>query len=136
MSRPPRLASPSRARLGRALTLGGYFGLLGLVLAWFVWIAPPERLPRVLPLAALALPLLFPLRGLLHGRRYTHQWTSFLALPYFAIGVDAWFNPAPGRAWLGAAMTLCALALFAGTVIYARYTPSAPSPTSAVPPAD
>jgi uncharacterized membrane protein len=34
-----------------------------------------------------ALPLLLPLRGILHGRRYTFQWSSMLILGYFAEGV-------------------------------------------------
>jgi len=31
---------------------------------------------------ALGTPLLFPLRGLLHGRPYTYAWSLFLALGY------------------------------------------------------
>ena len=122
--RRARLADPRRARIGRVTTLVGYFGLLGLILNWFTWIAPPVTMPRAFPLIALAVPLLFPLRGLLHGRRYTHQWTSFLALVYFAIGIDAWFNAASGGTWLGAAAVLFATLLFVGAVVYARYTPS------------
>ncbi|MFP4160578.1 MAG: DUF2069 domain-containing protein, partial [Ectothiorhodospira sp.] len=53
--------------LFRLLTLGGLFGLLLLILMETLWISPPERLPRALVLAVLALPLLLPLRGLLHG---------------------------------------------------------------------
>lgn len=122
--RKPRYADPSKARLGRVMTLVGYLGLLALILNWFIWISPPERVPRAFPIIALAVPLLFPLRGLLHGRRYTHQWTSFLTMVYFAIGVDAWANAAAGAAWLGMAMVALSLLLFVGTVVYARYTPS------------
>ena len=128
-ARKPRYANPARARLGRVLTLVGHLGLLALILAWFTWIAPPATMPRAFPIIALAVPLLFPLRGLLHGRRYTHQWASFLSMPYFAVGIDAWFNAAAGQAWLGALTVLLSLALFVGTVLYARYTPSGgPSP--------
>jgi hypothetical protein len=38
-------------------------------------------------LALKALPLLLPLRGILHGRRYTYQWTSLLVLLYLAEGL-------------------------------------------------
>ena len=124
--RKPRFADPRRARVGRALTLTGYLGLLALILNWFAWIAPPERVPRAFPMIALAVPLLFPLRGILHGRRYTHLWTGFLSMAYVAIGIDAWANAAPGTAWLGATMTVLATLLFVGTVVYARYTPSGP----------
>ena len=129
--RKPRYADPRRARVGRVLTLVGFFGLVALFLNWFVWIAPPATMPRAFPIIALVVPLLFPMRGLLHGRRYTHQWTSFLTMVYFALGVDAWFNAAPAREWLGAAQVLFSLALFVGTVLYARYTPSGePSPAA------
>lgn len=123
-ARKPRYADPSKARIGRALTLIGHLGLLALILNWFIWISPPSTVPRAFPIIALAVPLLFPLRGLLHGRRYTHQWTSFLSMAYFALGIDAWANAAAGAAWLGATTVLLSLLLFVGTVVYARYTPS------------
>ena len=123
-TRKPRFEDPGRARVGRVTTLVGHLGLLALIVNWFTWIAPPAVLPRAFPIIALAVPLLFPLRGILHGRRYTHQWTSFLSMVYFAIGIDAWLNAAAGTAWLGATMVLLSLALFVGTVAYARYTAS------------
>ena len=127
-ARKPRYADPARARVGRVMTLSGHLGLLALILNWFIWISPPSTVPRAFPIIALAVPLLFPLRGLLHGRRYTHQWTSFLSMVYFALGIDAWANAAAGAAWLGALTVLLSLLLFVGTVVYARYTPSgAPS---------
>jgi len=120
----PRLADPKRARAGRVSTLVGYFGLLLVILNWFTWIAPPLTMPRAFPIIALAVPLLFPLRGLLHGRRYTHQWVNFLSMLYFMLGVDAWLNAAAGTAWLGALTVLFSLLLFGGTATYARYTAS------------
>jgi len=101
------------------LMLGGYFALLALLLNWMTWIAPPERFPIVLALILLAVPLLFPLRGLLHGRSYTSAWTSFLALFYFAFGVDA-VAAAEDPAWLGWSAIAASIALFAGCVGYVR----------------
>ena len=103
----------------RVLALAGYFVLLFLLLNWLTWLSPPRGVPVALALILLSVPLLFPLRGLLHGRPYTHAWTSFLALLYFAYGIDA---VAAGHdpAWLGAAAIIASLALFAGCVGYAR----------------
>lgn len=110
------------ASAARWLTLAAYFALLALLLNWWTWLAPPQRVPISLALILTAGPLLLPLRGLLHGRAYTHAWTSFLALPYFALGVDALAGgTAPG--WLGVAVVIASLALFAGAVGYARYRP-------------
>jgi len=124
--RKPRLESPSRARKGRIITLIGYFGLLALIINWFTWLAPPVQVPRSLVLAALAIPLLFPLRGILHAKRYTHQWVGFLSLLYFIIGVDVWYNRIEIESLLGASMVLFSLLLLIGSSVYARYTPTPP----------
>ena len=122
--RKPRLASPRHARIARVITLVGYFGLLLLILNWFTWIAPPAQVPRSLLLIVLAGPLLIPLRGLLNGRRYTHQWVNFLALFYFVVGVDVWYTFQPDERWIGMLTTLFSLMLCAGSAMYARFTPS------------
>lgn len=101
------------------LTLVGYFSLLGLLLNWHTWIAPPTRAPISVVLLVLAVPLLAPLRGLLHGRPFTHAWTSFLALPYFAVGVDA-VAAGVTPAWLGWCTVAASVVLFAGAIGYAR----------------
>lgn len=106
------------------MTLTGLLGLIALLIAWFTVLSPPATLPRSLLILLLVGPLLFPLRGVLNNRRYTHQWVGFLAMLYFAGGIDAWMNPRPGDAWLGAAMTLLATSLFVGSVMVARYTAS------------
>jgi uncharacterized membrane protein len=124
---PKRKADPTRAKIGRVLTLVGHLGLILLFVNWLTWIAPPERVPRGFVLLLAVFPLLLPLRGLLHGRRYTHQWTSFLSMLYFAVGIDLWFNPAEGAAMLGAAAALLSVLQFVGCVMYARYTPSVPA---------
>ncbi len=106
-----------RQTLARWVTLVGYFGLLALLLNWFTWLAPPKVVPRALPLIALTVPLLFPLRGLLHASTYTHAWVSLLALPYFAIGVDVAFNRSDQRS-LGLLLVLFSVLLFCGSVLF------------------
>ena len=69
------------------LTLFGYLGTLALLTAWYGWLVPPLHFPVALVLLVLVTPLLFPLRGMLHGRRYTFSWSCFLALLYFTHGV-------------------------------------------------
>lgn len=105
----------------RLAALAGYFGLLALLLNWFTWIAPPSRFPVSFALILLTVPLLFPLRGLLHGRPYTHAWTSFLSLFYFAFGVDA-IAAASDPAWLGWTAVVTSILWFAGCVGYVRAT--------------
>jgi uncharacterized membrane protein len=75
------------ARFLYGLTHIGFLGTIALLLAWYGWLAPSPHFPRSMVLALLLLPLMLPLRGLLHGRRYTFAWSCFLALLYFVHGV-------------------------------------------------
>lgn len=96
-----------------------YAGLLLFLMAWLLWLAPPPPALRAPMLLVLVLPLLLGLRGVLHRRRYTLQWTSMLSLGYFVHGVLAAAGPAPER-WLGAAETSLALAYFGFALLYLR----------------
>jgi uncharacterized membrane protein len=107
----------SRSAL-QAGAVGSLLALIALCLAWELWLAPAR--PGGSWLVLKALPLLAPLFGLLHGRRRTFQWTSFLALAYFAEGVvRAWAEPGPVRG-LAALEIVLALALFGCAVFGAR----------------
>lgn len=117
------MANPKTlTKIGRWITLLGYFGLFTVLMSWFTWLAPPKNVPRVVMIVLFVVPLLIPLRGLLHARRYTHQWVMFFTLFYFCVGVDAWYNPGRGGAWIGALVTLFSMLLFLGCVMYARYS--------------
>ncbi|MBE2293723.1 MAG: DUF2069 domain-containing protein [Phycisphaerales bacterium] len=107
------------SRFWSGITLVGYFGLFGVLLLWYVWLEPPSRVPTALVLILLLGPLLLPLRGLLHGRPYTHAWSSFLALFYFVVGI---FNAAgimarPWLAWLEIGLSLL---WFLGAILFVR----------------
>ena len=104
----------------RAAALLGYFGLFALLMAWYTIIAPPAYLPVSIVLVLLVGPLLFPLRGILHARPYTHAWASFLALFYFCAGV---YNLAGGvqPRWLPWLEIGFSLLFFAGAVLFARW---------------
>ena len=105
------------------LTSTSLIGLLFLCLAWELWLAPLR--PGGSMLALKALPLLFPLLGILRGKRYTHQWTSMLALAYVTEGlVRAASDQGPSQL-LAMVETALAVLLFLGCLGYARA--SAPS---------
>lgn len=115
----PPIAGGLHYRLARGLTLASYFGLLILLWLWDVWLYPSRAFPVALVLIVMVVPLLFPLRGLLHGKPYTHAWTSFLALPYFLHGVGTIAADPPERLY-GALEILFSVLLFTGTVYYVR----------------
>ena len=111
MIRTARLAG------GAALIL-----LIFVCLAWELWLAPLR--PGGSLLALKALPLLLPLFGVLHGKRYTYQWSSLLIWAYFAEGVArAWSERGMSQALATTEIAL-SVAYFAAAVSYARLTRS------------
>jgi uncharacterized membrane protein len=109
----------NRIRIFRILTLSGYFSLMTLIFGWHLWVQPlPAEFISITLLLQLG-PLMFPLRGLLHGKAYTHAWASYLALFYFVVGV--WYATAPATLIFGILMCICSLDFFIGTVFYARF---------------
>ena len=67
----------------RALAVAATLALIGLCLAWELWLAPTGRGT----LAVKALPLLLPLAGLIRLRLYTYRWMSLLVWLYVAEGL-------------------------------------------------
>lgn len=106
------------ARLYNHAATLSLIALLFLCLAWELWWAPLR--PGGSWLVLKALPLLAPLFGMLRGRRYTHQWVSLLALPYFIEGIVRAATEHGLSGQLAMAEAALAVALFAGAVMYAR----------------
>ncbi len=104
--------------LSRLAVLSGYFGLLGLWIAWSTVFAPPRHSPTALVLGLAALPLLIPLRGLLHDRRNSFIWLGLLSLFYFIHAVGAATDAAQRvQAGLEIGFSLC---LFSGSLARLR----------------
>src|SRR5712692_2093638 len=100
--------------------------LIVLCLAWELWLAPLR--PGGSLVALKALPLAFPLRGILTARRYTYQWSSMLILAYFAEGVTrAWSDAGVSRMMAFLEIALSVL-FFAAAVSYARATQTRGNP--------
>jgi len=112
------------------LASSSLISLLFLCLAWELWLAPLR--PGGSMLALKALPLLLPLFGILRGRRYTHQWTSMLALAYVAEGLVRAVSDQATSQTLAMAETFLAVLLFAGCLGHARIS----APSRAVKPVD
>lgn len=94
--------------------------LIALGLAWELALAPLR--PGGTWLALKVLPLLAPLFGVLHGRRYTFQWTTLLVWAYAAEGAVRAYTDAGLAARLAALEAALALGLFAAAVAYLRAT--------------
>ena len=92
--------------------------LIFLALAWELVLAPVR--PGGSWLVLKALPLLAPLRGVLHRRRHTFVWSSLLILAYFTEGVvRAWSDRGPSVP-LAAAEIVLSLAYFGSVLWFLR----------------
>jgi uncharacterized membrane protein len=105
-------------RVARLVASASLIALIFLCVAWELWVAPARAGGSTLALKAL--PLLLPLFGVLHGRRYTYQWSSMLILAYFTEGVvRAWSEHGSGQIMAVSEIVL-SLAFFTSAVLYAR----------------
>ncbi len=107
-------------RLAYFTACGSLIALIFLCVAWELKLAPLA--PGGSALVFKALPLLLPLFGILHGKRYTYKWSSLLILLYFAEGLVRATTEAPPARWLAIAEILLATGFFAAAVTYVRGT--------------
>ena len=106
-------------KLGRWLTLSGYFTLLFGLFAWHLLIDPPAKhLISIIVLLQIG-PLMFPLMGLLKGKLYTHAWSIYVAIFYFIVGV--WYAGSSEDRMIGLFVITSSLVFFLGTVLYTRF---------------
>ena len=68
-------------------SLFSYFALMASLIVWILYAPHSDNFPIASMLLIATVPLLFPLRGMLHSKPYTHAWISFLMLFYFSHGI-------------------------------------------------
>ncbi len=105
------------------LQLGASVSLLTLILLAILWetiLAPLKPGGSMLMLKAV--PLLLPLLGILHGRRYTYQWASMFILLYFTEGVVRAWSDGGLSAKLACVEIVLSVIFFACAISYARLT--------------
>lgn len=95
-------------------------GLTFLCLAWELRLAPVH--PGGSWLVLKCVPLLAPLFGILHGRRYTYQWSSMLILIYFAEGIVRTYTDSGLGQLLAVGEILLAVTFFSAAIGYVRAT--------------
>ncbi|MBM3117547.1 DUF2069 domain-containing protein [Jeongeupia naejangsanensis] len=106
--------------LARIAAVGSVVALIALCLAWELVLAPLRTGGSTLALKAL--PLLLPLRGLIHGRRYTYQWTSMFILLWWAEGLMRVWSDAGLSRWLAGGEVVLATICFVAVSYYAKWT--------------
>lgn len=116
---PDRPAPPPPAPIAwtRAVAVGSVIALIGLGLAWELWLAPTGTRT----LAVKVLPLLLPLPGLLRNRMYTYRWLSLMVWLYFIEGVVRATSDRGLGVVLGAIEVGLCLLLFAACAAHVRW---------------
>ena len=107
--------SARRAGLAACASL---IALIFLDVAWELYLAPLK--PGGSWMVLKALPLLAPLRGVLHGRRYTFQWSTLLIWAYAAEGATRAYTDGGLSAGLAVAELVLSLAYFSAAVSFLR----------------
>jgi len=108
-----------KIKLSRLSTLTGYFGLLIFIPLWHLLIVPlPAKFMSITLLVQIG-PLMFPLKGLLHGKVYTHAWAMYLALFYFVIGI--WYAGDESTRIFGIIFSLLSVLFFMGSMLFTRF---------------
>ncbi|CPN46663.1 DUF2069 domain-containing protein [Bordetella pertussis] len=110
------------AELNPTLRRGAVACLLALIVLCVAWetVLAPIR-PGGSWLFLKALPLAFPLRGVLLGNLYTFQWAAMLVLLYLMEGVvRAMSDPAPLSAALGGVEIVLSGGFFLCAILYVR----------------
>jgi len=94
--------------------------LILLCLAWETVLAPLKSGGSLLMLKTL--PLLLPLFGILHGKRYTYKWASMFILLYFTEGIVRTWSDVGLSAKLALFEVLLTVIFFGCAIYYAKYT--------------
>jgi len=109
--------------IARYLQLGASASLVLLIvlcLVWEIFLAPLHNNGSLLFLKAV--PLLFPLTGILKGKRYTYQWASMLILLYFIEGIVRAWADSGLQAQLAILEIALSFTFFICAIFYARHT--------------
>jgi len=106
----------------RKLALSSFLALLIWVPTWHLLLAEPSGRTADFEyfLAAIwTIPLLFPLKGMLEGKPYTHAWANFIVMFYIIHGLTSIY--AVEHETLYALVELAfATGMFIGCSVYAR----------------
>lgn len=97
------------SRIARTVAIGAHLSLIVLLLLR----------AQLGPASLLAIPLSFPLPGLLRGRSYTCAWASMLVTFYVAGYLAAGYAD-PANKWSAFALASVAALDFVGLVLYVR----------------
>lgn len=112
-----QMASSTRSAL-RVAQLG-HFALLAFVCAWHSVISPPAEFSALVLTLVWAVPLLFPIKGILQAKPYTFAWSNFVLLLYFLHSLTLIYVD-EGERWLAVVELLLVSITFTANLFFTR----------------
>lgn len=88
-----------KVTLTRWLSLCSYLGLIAFGMAWAISLGEFKPNQVSFMLVVMVLPLLFPLRGILHGRDKAIVWGTLISLLYIVHGGMGWWSESHLWVW-------------------------------------
>lgn len=99
----------------RFLASIGILGLVTTIIVWNGWLTPVQGFPRSIKIIILVGPLLYFVRGVLHGQRDTYIAVMLLSFLYVLYGI--WYVFSPQEALYGYSVFVFSLSLFFGALL-------------------
>ena len=115
------LPRDSRADLLRRIALISYVALFILIFGWYSVLVTDPVFPRSISMIILLGPLIFPIRGILYGKAYTHAWAGLLMVIYICHGVVLAVGDSAIERSVGWIETLLALSFVLSSAFYAKH---------------
>ena len=108
-----------RVKVSRVVSLVCFFGLIALLIIYYLWLADLHGARPWVILMIELVPLLLLAPGMILGSPRAHSWTCFVVNLYFIKGAIAFFDP--NRSVFGVLEMLASLAVFVSALLYIRW---------------
>ncbi|MUJ29411.1 DUF2069 domain-containing protein [Aliivibrio fischeri] len=113
------VAMSAETKRYRLLALFCNLSLLGFIILWHSLLSPPPLINSYGVTIAWVIPMLFPLKGIIEGKPYTHAWANFILMFYFLHALTIlWLDE--GERYLAAIELVLTTGAFLGNIYYAR----------------
>lgn len=116
MTTPPMSTKVKRYRY---LAVVSHIGLLLWMSIWYLLLDTKADYSITFIILFYILPLIFPLKGILAGKPYTHAWACFIVLLYFLHGITVIYAE-PSYLIHASIELILASGMFIGCSVYAR----------------
>lgn len=113
------IAMSEKVKAYRLLALISHISLIAWMAVWYFGFKTSSEYSLAFVFLLYILPLLFPLKGIIQAKPYTHAWACFIVLWYFLHAITVMYAE-PDYIWFAAVELILASAMFIGCSVFAR----------------